>query len=248
MLDFGLAKAIRGTGGAAGSLADGDRRPRRDRGGAYCGYSRVHESGAGARRGGGPADGHLGLRMPLVRVARRKARFESETVSDTIAAVLEHEPDWQALPTKTPAKVRDLLRQCLQKDANRRLDDIRMTLAGSTERSNRRPPRPAARASGRRARSGATTRDRLWPPHRRPAWGGGRHPRARGAAALQPHARPRTGVLRRWHDRGADRDSSEIHRYSRVISRTSAMHYKATTKTLKRSPASWASMASSRAR
>ncbi|MCX6636334.1 MAG: protein kinase [Acidobacteria bacterium] len=61
----------------------------------------------------------------LYELLAGKRAFESETVSDTIAAVLEHEPDWQALPAKTPAKVRDLLRQCLQKDANRRLKNIR---------------------------------------------------------------------------------------------------------------------------
>jgi Tol biopolymer transport system component len=38
--------------------------------------------------------------------------------------VLEREPDWQVLPAKTPAKVRELLRQCLQKDAGRRLPNI----------------------------------------------------------------------------------------------------------------------------
>src|SRR5262252_1417747 len=38
--------------------------------------------------------------------------------------VAEDEPDWQALPAKTPAKIRGLLRQCLQKDADRRLADI----------------------------------------------------------------------------------------------------------------------------
>ena len=41
-----------------------------------------------------------------------------------IASVLKSEPDWQGLPARTPAKVRDLLRRCLQKDAHRRLQDI----------------------------------------------------------------------------------------------------------------------------
>ncbi len=50
--------------------------------------------------------------------------FEGETIPDTIAAVLEHEPDWQPLPAATPAKIRELLRHCLQKDANRRLNSI----------------------------------------------------------------------------------------------------------------------------
>jgi serine/threonine protein kinase len=50
--------------------------------------------------------------------------FSGESTEDTIAAVLEREPDWAALPAKTPAKVRELLRQCLQKDAGRRLQHI----------------------------------------------------------------------------------------------------------------------------
>jgi eukaryotic-like serine/threonine-protein kinase len=50
--------------------------------------------------------------------------FRGESSQDTIAAVLEREPDWDALPAKVPAKIRELLRQCLQKDASRRLEHI----------------------------------------------------------------------------------------------------------------------------
>jgi serine/threonine protein kinase len=50
--------------------------------------------------------------------------FEADTVSDTLARILERDPDWKALPPATPAKVRDLLRRCLEKDVNRRLRDI----------------------------------------------------------------------------------------------------------------------------
>jgi serine/threonine protein kinase len=50
--------------------------------------------------------------------------FPGETSSEIVAAVLEREPDWQALPAGTPAKLRRLLRQCLEKDAARRLSDI----------------------------------------------------------------------------------------------------------------------------
>ncbi len=53
-----------------------------------------------------------------------KGAFKGEKASDTIAAVLGNEPDWQVLPAKTPARVRDLLRQCLQKDVNRRPSSI----------------------------------------------------------------------------------------------------------------------------
>jgi serine/threonine protein kinase len=50
--------------------------------------------------------------------------FGGETVADTIAAVLKSEPDWSALPQSTPANIRRLLSQCLEKDASRRLHDI----------------------------------------------------------------------------------------------------------------------------
>ena len=50
--------------------------------------------------------------------------FEGETHSDTIVAVLEHEPGWEALPAKTPARIMDLLRRCLNKDPSRRLRHI----------------------------------------------------------------------------------------------------------------------------
>ncbi|MHC4541276.1 MAG: protein kinase domain-containing protein [Planctomycetota bacterium] len=50
--------------------------------------------------------------------------FEGETATDTVARVLEREPDWQALPQNTPANIRVLLRRCLEKDPRRRLRDI----------------------------------------------------------------------------------------------------------------------------
>jgi serine/threonine-protein kinase len=53
----------------------------------------------------------------------RKA-FSGETVSDILAAILEREPDWTALPVRTPVKIRELLRWCLQKDPHQRLRDI----------------------------------------------------------------------------------------------------------------------------
>ena len=46
------------------------------------------------------------------------------TVSDTIVAVLEREPDWGALPEATPPGLRRVLRRCLTKDPARRLHDI----------------------------------------------------------------------------------------------------------------------------
>ena len=50
--------------------------------------------------------------------------FAGETVSDVIARILEREPDWNALPPSAPARLRDVLKRCLTKDAAARPRDI----------------------------------------------------------------------------------------------------------------------------
>jgi Tol biopolymer transport system component len=50
--------------------------------------------------------------------------FPGATVSDTIAKILEREPDWSALPAATPATIRRLLLRCLAKDSKWRTRDI----------------------------------------------------------------------------------------------------------------------------
>jgi serine/threonine-protein kinase len=50
--------------------------------------------------------------------------FSGETTSETVAAILEREPDWSALPAATPAPIRQLLLRCLRKDPKKRLRDI----------------------------------------------------------------------------------------------------------------------------
>jgi serine/threonine-protein kinase len=50
--------------------------------------------------------------------------FAGETVSDTLARILEREIDLKALPGATPPRVRELLQRCLAKDPKVRLRDI----------------------------------------------------------------------------------------------------------------------------
>jgi serine/threonine protein kinase/Tol biopolymer transport system component len=50
--------------------------------------------------------------------------FAEETASETLAAVLKDEPDWQSLPATTPRRLVELLRRCLQRDPRQRLHDI----------------------------------------------------------------------------------------------------------------------------
>ena len=122
VLDFGLAKALDPTSGAAvdamtlaGSrrACDGGWRHPRDGG--------LHESRAGQGPPGRQARGHLGVRLRALRDADRPhSRFAGETVSDTIVAILEREPDWAALPADVPPSVRTLIRRCLAKDRRQR--------------------------------------------------------------------------------------------------------------------------------
>jgi eukaryotic-like serine/threonine-protein kinase len=60
----------------------------------------------------------------LYEMLTGRATFAGDTISDTIAKILEREPDWSALPAATPTSVRRLLLRCLAKDAKQRLRDI----------------------------------------------------------------------------------------------------------------------------
>jgi len=53
-----------------------------------------------------------------------KVAFEGETIPDTIARVIERDPDWDSLPSDVPGNILVLLRRCFQKDARDRLQHI----------------------------------------------------------------------------------------------------------------------------
>ncbi|HET9327465.1 MAG TPA: protein kinase [Candidatus Eisenbacteria bacterium] len=50
--------------------------------------------------------------------------FAGETVSDVIARILERDPDWSAMPSSTPARLRELVVRCLTKEMAARPRDI----------------------------------------------------------------------------------------------------------------------------
>jgi cephalosporin-C deacetylase-like acetyl esterase len=60
----------------------------------------------------------------LYEMLAGRPAFGRATPSDTIAAVLDHEPDWSVLPETVPAGIRRLLQRCLTKDPERRLGDV----------------------------------------------------------------------------------------------------------------------------
>jgi serine/threonine-protein kinase len=60
----------------------------------------------------------------LFEMLTGKRPFDGEDVTDTLAAVVRADPDWNALPSDTPPPMRRLLRRCLVKVPKRRLADI----------------------------------------------------------------------------------------------------------------------------
>ena len=122
VLDFGLAKAV----GIAGFTSDLSRSPTSldaTRDGVIVGtvgYMSPEQARGSAidKRTDLWAFGCL-----LYEMLTGRPPFKSETISDTIAAVLERQPKWEALPASTPGGVRKLLRRCLQKDPKLRQRD-----------------------------------------------------------------------------------------------------------------------------
>ena len=116
VLDFGLAKVPAGEG-KGGDITE--TQPNRVIGTpAYMSPEQIR---------GGPIDRRTDIwsfGCLLYQMFTGKRPFEGGTVSDTVARIIEREPDWQALPQDTPANIRVLLRRCLEKDPHHRLQHI----------------------------------------------------------------------------------------------------------------------------
>ena len=81
-----------------------------------------------------------------------RVAFAGSTVSDTIAKILEREPDWTAVPATTPSSLRRLLVRCLAKDPKQRLrdaGDVRIEIDASDEQRPGSPDSPAPPAPAR---------------------------------------------------------------------------------------------------
>ncbi len=119
VLDFGLAKALAGDD-AETVVPD----PHATRDGAIVGTVR-YMSPEQAR--GLPVDERTDIwafGCVLFEMLVGRTAFDGTTSVDAIAAVLQRDPDWAALPAATPAGLRHVIRRCLVKDPNRRLHDV----------------------------------------------------------------------------------------------------------------------------
>ena len=87
----------------------------------------------------------------LYELLTGRPAFLRSTVSDTLAAVLNEQPDWAALPPALPPAVPTLLRRCLEKDVRRRRRDIADVRAELEDAMARRETAPASSAVARPA-------------------------------------------------------------------------------------------------
>ena len=124
VLDFGLAKVASGDASGPDPTQSPAHTIGSTRGGAILGTA-TYMSPEQAR--GKPVDKRTDLwafGCVVYEMLTGRPAFAGDTVSDTIARILERDPDWRALPAATPPGVTRLLQRCLSKDPRRRLHDI----------------------------------------------------------------------------------------------------------------------------
>ena len=145
VLDYGLAKALEGaaSGGADSDLSQSPTRLRQGYGEAGATELGVI-LGTAAYMSPEQAKGKKVDRRTdvwafgalLYEMLAGKRAFGGEDVSDTLAAVLRAEPDFEALPTDMPSGLRRTLELCLTKDVKQRFQavgDVRLALEGAFE-------------------------------------------------------------------------------------------------------------------
>ena len=59
----------------------------------------------------------------LYEILTGRPAFAGATISDTVASILDREPDWGVLPPSMPPAIRRLLHRCLAKERRQRLSD-----------------------------------------------------------------------------------------------------------------------------
>jgi serine/threonine-protein kinase len=64
----------------------------------------------------------------LYEMLTGKRAFQGEDISDTLAAILRGDPDWDGIPADVPPSIHALVRGCLKKDRKQRIRDVSTAL------------------------------------------------------------------------------------------------------------------------
>ena len=155
VLDFGLAKAMEPAGVASPSVSQSPTitTPAMTQAGMILGTA-AYMSPEQAR--GKPVDKRADIwafGCVLYEMLTGQRAFDGEGVSETLARVIEREPDWARLPATLSPALRTYLRRCLQKDPRQRVQaigDVRLALEGAFETAVPQTAAPAVVAQWRR--------------------------------------------------------------------------------------------------
>jgi serine/threonine protein kinase len=130
VLDFGLAKLAESAGSGQRAGADVSMSPTITSPAMMTGIGMLLGTAAymaPEQAKGKPADKRSDIwafGCVLFEMLTGKRAFEGDDVSDTLAAVLRGEPDWNALPADAPPHLRAIVKSCLVKDRKPRIPDI----------------------------------------------------------------------------------------------------------------------------
>jgi Tol biopolymer transport system component len=127
VLDFGLAKALEGSGAPGGLVSQSPTitTPAMMTGVGLILGTAAYMSPEQAR--GKVIDRRADIwayGCVLFEMLTGQRTFEGELISDVLASVLKTDPNWQAMPAGTPAALRRLVGRCLERDPRRRLQAI----------------------------------------------------------------------------------------------------------------------------
>ncbi len=138
VLDFGLAKAMEPAGTAASggplSMSPTITTPAMTQAGMILGTAAYMSPEQAKGRTVDRRTDVWAFGCILYEMLTGRRAFEGEDVTDTIAAVVRGEPDWNALPAETPLQIRLLLKRCLEKDRKARVADMSVARFLMTER------------------------------------------------------------------------------------------------------------------
>jgi len=152
VLDFGLAKAMEPTGAmaASNSMSPTITTPAMTQAGIILGTAAyMSPEQARGRTVDKRADIWAFGCVLYEMLTGRPAFSKGTSTADILAAILEREPEWKALPAAVPSTVARLLRRCLEKDPRRRLRDIGDIRLDLDEASTAPPVNVTRRAPGR---------------------------------------------------------------------------------------------------
>jgi len=132
VLDFGLAKAVDPPAGtaAAGALRNSPTltSPAMTGVGVILGTAAYMSPEQAQGRVADKRSDVWSFGCVLYEMLTGRRAFTGETASDTLAAVLRGEPDWNALPPQVPPPLRELIHGCLLRDRKARIGDISTAL------------------------------------------------------------------------------------------------------------------------